>query len=61
VDGEEEYEVQRIDDFRLFRRQLQNLVKCRGYDEHSWECVTNVDGFKAIDDFYTEQPGKPGS
>jgi glycosylphosphatidylinositol phospholipase D len=61
LDGEEEYEVERIDDSRLFRRQLQYLVKWRGYDERSWEPATKVDGPKAIDNFHAEQPGQPGS
>jgi hypothetical protein len=61
VDGEEEYKVEQIDDSRLFRRQLQYLVKWQGYNECSWEPATNVDGLKAINDFHTEQPGKPDS
>ena len=61
VDGEEEYEVEWIDDSWLFRRQLQYLVKWKGYDEQSWKPATNVDGLKAIDDFHAKQPGKPGS
>ena len=61
VDGVEEYEVERVEDSRMFRRQLQYLVKWKGYDERSWEPATNVDGLKAIDDFHQEQPGKPGS
>jgi hypothetical protein len=27
----------------------------------SWEPAVNVDGLKAIDEFHTQQPGKPGS
>ena len=61
VDGEEKYEVERIDDSRMFQRQLQCLVKWRGYDEQYWEPAANVDGLKAINDFYTEQPDKPES
>jgi hypothetical protein len=61
VEGEEEYEVERIEDSRVFRRQLQYLVKCKGYDETSWEPAVNVDGLKAINEFHTQQPGKPRS
>jgi hypothetical protein len=61
VEGEKEYEVERVDDSRLFRHQLQYLVKWKGYDERSWEPATNVDGLQAINSFHTEQPGKPGS
>ena len=61
VNGEEEYKVERIEDSRVFRRQLQYLVKWKGYDERSWEPAVNVDGLQAIDVFHTEKPGKPGS
>jgi hypothetical protein len=27
----------------------------------SWEPAANVDGLKAIDEFHTQQPNKPGS
>jgi hypothetical protein len=36
-------------------------VKWRGYNKCNWEPPANVDGLKAINDFHTEQPGKPGS
>jgi hypothetical protein len=61
VEGEEEYEVERIEDSRVFGRQLPYLVKWKGYDEMSWEPAVNVDGLKAIDEFHTQQPSKPGS
>jgi hypothetical protein len=61
VEGKEEYEVEWIDDSRLFRRQLQYLAKWSGYDESGWDPAANIDGLKAIEDFHTEQPGKPGS
>jgi hypothetical protein len=61
VDGEEEFQVERIEYSRLLRRQLQYLVKWKGYNETSWEPAANVDGIKAIDKFHTQQPGKPRS
>jgi hypothetical protein len=61
VDGEEEYEVERVDDSWIFRWQLQYLVNWKSYDECSWEPTINVDRLNAIDDFHAEQPGKPGS
>jgi hypothetical protein len=61
LDGEEEYEVKRIEDSRLFQHQLQSLVKWKGYDKMSWEPAANVDELKAIDEFHTQQPGKHGS
>jgi hypothetical protein len=61
VEGEEEYELERIEDSRMFRHQLQYLVKWKGYNEMSWEPAVNMDGLKAIDEFHTQQPGKPRS
>jgi hypothetical protein len=61
VKGEEEYEVERIEDSSIFRRHLQYLVKWKGYDEMNWEPAVNVDRLKAIDEFHKPQPGKPGS
>jgi hypothetical protein len=58
VDEEEEYEVERIDNSKMFRRQLQYLLNLRGYDKRSWEPMTNVDRLKAINDFYDKHlPG----
>ena len=54
VNGEEEYEVERVEDSRVFRHQLQYLVKWKGYDERSWEPAINVDGLQAIDVFQAE-------
>ena len=50
-----------VEESRVLRKQLQYLVKWKGYDERSWEPAANKDGLKAIDEFYAEQPGKPGS
>jgi hypothetical protein len=60
VEGEEEYKVKWVDDSRLFQRELQYLVKWRGYDECSGEPAANLYGLKAIDNFHPEQPGNPG-
>jgi hypothetical protein len=61
VEGEEQYEVEGIEDSRLFQHQLQYLVKWKGYNELHWEPAATMDGLKAIDEFHTQQPGKPGS
>ncbi|KAF9800975.1 hypothetical protein IEO21_10242 [Rhodonia placenta] len=44
VEGDEEYEVERIKDSQIFRHQLQYLVKWKGYDNShtSWEPACNV-------------------
>jgi hypothetical protein len=60
IEGEEEYEVEWVDDSRLFRRQLQYLVKWRDNNKRSWEHVANVDRLKVNGDFSTEQAGKSG-
>jgi hypothetical protein len=61
VEGEDEYEVEHRDNSRPVRRQLYYLLKWRGYNERSREPAANLDRLKAINDFHTEQPGKPGS
>jgi hypothetical protein len=44
VEGEEEYKVDKITDFRIFHRQLQYRVKWKGYKEgsDSWEPAANL-------------------
>jgi hypothetical protein len=59
VEGEPEYEVEDILDSRIFRRQLQYLIKWRGWDILTWEQATEVNKLKAIDDFYARHPNKP--
>ena len=53
VDGEEEYEVEKILDQRHFgrRRKLQYLIKWKGYpdSENQWVDATDVFADKAID------------
>lgn len=60
VDGEEEWEVTDVLDSRMFRRQLQYLVKWTGYDDPTWEPATSVNGLRAIDLFHQRYPEKPG-
>ncbi|KAF9810337.1 hypothetical protein IEO21_06996 [Rhodonia placenta] len=62
VEGDEEYEVERIKDSRIFRRQLQYLVKWKGYDDShtSWEPARNVANAPAlIADFHRKNPNAP--
>ncbi|KAF9799378.1 hypothetical protein IEO21_10571 [Rhodonia placenta] len=50
VEGDKEYEVERIKDSRIFQRQLQYLVKWKGYDDShtSWEPACNVANAPAL-------------
>jgi transposase InsO family protein len=61
VDGEEHYEVEAILDSRVFRRQLQYLVRWKGYNyEHnSWENAMDVHSPLLVDKFYSTHPGAP--
>jgi hypothetical protein len=60
VEGELEYEVEEVLDSRMFRRQLQYLIKWQGWDVLTWEYATEVNKLKAIDDFHARHPNKPG-
>ena len=62
-DGREEYEVDEIVDSRIWRNQLQYLIKWAGYgiDEHSWQKATNVsNATDAVRCFHLRYPQKPG-
>jgi len=59
IEGEEEYEVEKILDARLFRRQRQYLVKWEGYSttENSWEPIQNLEhASDIITDFHERHP-----
>jgi len=60
VDGEEEYQVSSVEDSRLYRNQLQYLIRWTGYDSLTWEPAKFVDGLQAVDEFHRRYPGKPG-
>ena len=62
VEGEEEYEVERILDSRIFRRGLQYLVKWKGYDDSqtTWEPARNLTHAPdLVQDFHVRQPSAP--
>lgn len=59
IDHEEEFEVEDIVDSRLFRRQLQYLVRWKGYSagDNSWEPAANLTNAKAtINKFHRKFP-----
>jgi len=43
VDGEEEYQVLRVEDSWMYRNQLQYLIRWSGYDSLTWEPAKLVD------------------
>lgn len=61
VDGEEEYEVEEILDSRIFRRQLQYLVRWKGYGpgDNSWEPAKNITADEIISEFHNKNPSAP--
>jgi len=60
VDGDQEYQVERVEDARMYRNQLQYLVRWIGYDQMTWEPAKDVDGLQALDVFHKKYPRKPG-
>jgi hypothetical protein len=60
VDGEVEYQVSSIEDSRMYRSQLQYLIRWTGYDSLTWEPAKFVNGLQAVDEFHKRYPGKPG-
>ncbi|KAF9798630.1 hypothetical protein IEO21_10688 [Rhodonia placenta] len=50
VEGDEEYKVEQIKDSRIFRCQLQYLIKWKGYDDShmSWEPAHNIANAPAL-------------
>jgi len=60
VEGDSEYQVERVEDSRLYRNQLQYLVRWTGYDQMTWEPAKDINGLQAIDAFHEKYPQKPG-
>ena len=62
VEGQEEFEVEQILDSRLFRGNLQYLVKWKDYgeEENSWEPATNVThAQELVNEFHRRHPNAP--
>ena len=64
VAGESEYEIESILDSRIHRRQLQYLVKWKGYDDSpdstSWEPASYLEHSKeSVSDFHRLHPNRP--
>ena len=62
VNGEEEYEVEKILDSRFYRNQFQCLVHWKGYDNghNSWEPAKNLgNAQQKVKEFHREYPSAP--
>jgi hypothetical protein len=60
VEGDQEYQVEWVEDSRMYRNQLQYLVRWTGYDQMTWEPAKDVNGLHAVDVFHEKFPQKPG-
>ena len=58
IDGQPEWEVERILGARKRRQQLQYLVRWKGFSEahDSWEPLAHINADKLIKEFYQENP-----
>src|SRR5438128_6359083 len=64
IEGQPEYEVDRILDSRIFRNQLQYRIRWKGYDEShdSWEPIRNLTNTdELITAFHHNHPTAPRS
>jgi len=59
-DGEEEYQVSGVEDSRVYRNQLQYLVRWTGYGTLSCDPAKFVDGLQAVEELHQWYPMKPG-
>jgi len=60
VDGGEAHQVWAAEDSRMYRSQLQYLMRWTGYDSLTSEPAKIVDGLQAVDEFHQCYPTKPG-
>jgi len=60
VDGGEVYQVSTVEGGRMYRNQLQYLVRWTGYDSVTWEPAKCVDGLQPLGEFHQCYPMKPG-
>lgn len=62
VEGSPEYEVESIDDSRIYQKQLQYLVNWKGYpkEERTWEKAAELKKVqKKINEFHKKNPSAP--
>jgi hypothetical protein len=51
INGQEEFEIEKILTERLYYRRKQYLVQWKGYEEPTWEPEENLENTMALDDF----------
>ena len=58
IDGQPEWEVEQILCVRRYRRQVQYLIRWKGFSEahDSWEPATNIHADELIQEFYKRHP-----
>jgi len=59
VDGIEEYQVSSVENSRVYRNQLQYLIRWTGYDSITWEPAKFIDELQAVEKFHQQYPRKP--
>ena len=60
IDGEEEWEVEKILDSRYFYNRLQYLVKWKGYDAPTWQPPSDLDNTQeSVREFHQLWPDRP--
>jgi predicted GH43/DUF377 family glycosyl hydrolase len=59
VDGEEEYQVSSVEDSRVYRNQLQYLIRWTGYEYLTWEAAKFVEGLQVMEQSHQRYPMKP--
>jgi hypothetical protein len=59
VERDQEYQVERVEDSRMYRNELQYLIRWTRDDQITWEPAQQVNGLRAVDVFHEEYPRKP--
>jgi len=60
VDGEEAYQVSSVEDSRMYRNQVQYLIRGTGSDSLTWEPAMFVDGLQPVEEFHQRDTQEPG-
>jgi len=60
VDGDEEYQVSKGEDSRMYRNQLQYLLCWPEYDSLTWDPAKFMDGLQVVGEFHQQYGREPG-